>query len=198
MPDPHCQPRTDELPLLALDICEKLWARIEQHRSAIAALREEEQVLQELHRSILNARRSRRLDVTTRWRFRGAVRALKKTLTSLKPAPAPGLVRPTEALDEQVAGSLLLRLQACAQPIPPQATGPGIYFLFDDDNLSYVGKSISVMSRLVSHVGTKSFTRAAFMPCDQGELDRVERLLIDHFLPRDNADGRTLSLRNRT
>jgi hypothetical protein len=60
----------------------------------------------------------------------------------------------------------------------------GIYFLFNDDELLYIGKSTNVLARIAMHAAKSSnmkFDRAFFIPVNEKELDIVEKTLIHMF-----------------
>ena len=62
----------------------------------------------------------------------------------------------------------------------------GIYFLFKDDELVYIGQSTCVYQRIETHRGDKDFDRACYFPCPEGELTDIETVLIQGFAPRYN------------
>ena len=62
-----------------------------------------------------------------------------------------------------------------------------IYFLYDDDELTYVGQTAcNAYNRINDHKKTKMYTKAYYIPCPKSELDHLEQSLIKHFKPRDN------------
>ena len=70
--------------------------------------------------------------------------------------------------------------------IPPQLCG--VYFLFRQNEIVYIGQSINVIQRIGAHVTErkKRFDRVLYLPCPQGLLDFYERELIFQFKPRYN------------
>lgn len=73
--------------------------------------------------------------------------------------------------------------------------GSGVYFLFQGDELVYVGKSKDVSTVVARHrsrtvvygVSTfKRFNRMFVKRCSQRRLDEVERACITHFRPKYN------------
>ena len=60
-----------------------------------------------------------------------------------------------------------------------------VYKLFDkDNNLVYVGKSVSMGRRLKNHLGEKEFEYAKYLPCDNLDIcDAVENHLILKYQP---------------
>jgi hypothetical protein len=64
----------------------------------------------------------------------------------------------------------------------------GIYFLFDSDELVYVGQSVNVFARIGQHIGYKEFTHWTFINCNQHELDYLEVQYIWKFKPRLNSN----------
>lgn len=70
----------------------------------------------------------------------------------------------------------------------------GIYFLFCDDELQYIGKSKNVYSRFIAHKGNFDFDRVLIFPCpDTGEnfddknLREIEEHLIFLYSPPENT-----------
>jgi hypothetical protein len=70
----------------------------------------------------------------------------------------------------------------------------GIYFLIKNDRVAYVGKSIDIAARLLSH-RSRGFDRWHWIPCRPEELDLLERRYLDEFLPLWNADFQTAKKR---
>lgn len=64
----------------------------------------------------------------------------------------------------------------------------GIYFLFQDQELVYVGQSFSIYSRIGTHCADreKVFNRVAIILCDVSELDALETQYIFKFKPKFN------------
>jgi len=75
----------------------------------------------------------------------------------------------------------------------------GIYFLFDEDELVYVGMSDnSIHERLNAHAkSTKKFTHYAIMEIDSTKYDlkMIERHLITKHLPKYNNDMQTKKIK---
>lgn len=65
----------------------------------------------------------------------------------------------------------------------------GIYFLFLDEELVYIGQSLNVHARVGHHYrdSRKTFNRWTFIPAKREDLDRHERRLIRRFKPRLNT-----------
>jgi len=61
----------------------------------------------------------------------------------------------------------------------------GIYFLFLDKQLVYIGKTTNYPSRVMQHKD-KHFNRMRFIECDTKNLDNYERRLIKLFKPLFN------------
>jgi hypothetical protein len=64
----------------------------------------------------------------------------------------------------------------------------GIYFLFQDGELQYVGESSQVHKRIQSHVGRKVFDSFTWVkaPVDPAERRRLERCYIEKHNPKLN------------
>tara|TARA_X000001036_G_C20140235_1_gene586998 strand:- start:107 stop:472 length:366 start_codon:yes stop_codon:yes gene_type:complete len=67
----------------------------------------------------------------------------------------------------------------------------GVYFLFDGDELIYIGQTINEYQRVAGHFNDKIFDSYTFMPCLKEELNTIESVYIDHFKPKLN--GRPLT-----
>ena len=61
----------------------------------------------------------------------------------------------------------------------------GVYFLYKNDDLVYIGQSINIFNRLYSHVENgKDFDFYSFVKCDtQKEAETFERYLINKYKP---------------
>lgn len=68
---------------------------------------------------------------------------------------------------------------------PLRATS-GVYLLYKDGALIYVGQSVNVYSRIPQH-RNKDFDRAMFIPCQKAVLDAVESALIAVLCPKLNG-----------
>lgn len=68
---------------------------------------------------------------------------------------------------------------------------PGIYFLCKGDEVVYVGQSLTPQSRVISHIRTKDFDSAFFMPVPASEMNEFEAAMILHLKP--SQQGRTRS-----
>jgi hypothetical protein len=76
-------------------------------------------------------------------------------------------------------------------PLENLSTPPGIYFLCQDMEIVYIGQSIDVAYRVVTHLSeaTKVFNRVFFIPCHRSNLLAFEKKLIIHFKPKYNSEG---------
>ena len=68
-------------------------------------------------------------------------------------------------------------------------TARGIYFLFDNEELVYIGQTINLLSRLPSHAAEKIFDFVRFFQYD-GDLTSLEMALIVKFKPKYNKQAR--------
>lgn len=66
----------------------------------------------------------------------------------------------------------------------------GIYFLFQDNELVYVGQAACLDIRLLTHIseGIKQFNRFAWIPCEKENLEYLEAQYILKFLPKYNKN----------
>jgi hypothetical protein len=69
----------------------------------------------------------------------------------------------------------------------------GIYFLWHGDDIVYIGRSQSILSRLMQHMHDgKIFDAYSYISCELHEIAAKERYFIDLFMPRLNRDTATL------
>jgi hypothetical protein len=103
--------------------------------------------------------------------------------------PAASVEREIPAL---LAGLPLEELPAIHWDYPPC-----IYFLLDEGQVVYVGKTVGLVARIGQHLRPnrwdpsvrKRFQRVLYIPCSETLLDRVEGALIKILNPRDNRAG---------
>ncbi len=71
---------------------------------------------------------------------------------------------------------------------PAQLTA--VYFLFDADELVYIGQSKNMLSRIGQHIkGSKAFDSYTFIECGEDELDGLEAAYIKQYQPKLNTVG---------
>jgi hypothetical protein len=69
----------------------------------------------------------------------------------------------------------------------PLRRNSAVYFLLRDGDVIYVGQSSDVMARISRHRREgKQFDSFAYMECEPEELDRLESLYINAFVPPEN------------
>ena len=68
---------------------------------------------------------------------------------------------------------------------------PGIYILFDDEEVVYVGKSLMPFGRIGQHIKQKKMTFNSFriLKCSKEKLDYWESYLIYNLYPSYNVRG---------
>jgi len=71
----------------------------------------------------------------------------------------------------------------------------GVYFLFKNNELVYIGKSTDIIGRLKHHLRTKDFDEYSFIELESDLLDAYERILINIYKPILNKDAVTLKLK---
>lgn len=71
--------------------------------------------------------------------------------------------------------------------ISAEARRSGIYFLCKDNELLYVGQSVSVYARILAHHHEGKFNRVIFMPWPPDDLNSVEGALIRALRPPLNG-----------
>jgi hypothetical protein len=86
--------------------------------------------------------------------------------------------------------SSLLAVAAHLQNVVPLRVS-GVYFLILNNEVVYCGQSISVFSRVESHLAErlKIFDRAFYLPVPESDLDRVEGAFIQLLKPPLNGPG---------
>ena len=65
----------------------------------------------------------------------------------------------------------------------------GIYFLYDNDELVYIGETIQVLRRLQDHIyeNKKNFSKAFFIKINKEKTLKIETELIRFFKPKYNG-----------
>ena len=63
---------------------------------------------------------------------------------------------------------------------------PGVYFLFDGDELVYVGKSKNIMARIGTHIADEQKTFDSFEIFETDDYSRLEEFLIRLLKPKYN------------
>lgn len=81
----------------------------------------------------------------------------------------------------------LLRLPISSTCMTP----PGIYFLCREGKVVYVGQSVNVLGRVMTHVseGQKEFESAFFIPVAEQHLDKIEQAFMKTFRPVYNLSN---------
>lgn len=90
------------------------------------------------------------------------------------------------------AAKRLLSADIISMSVPAERVS-GIYFLIQNSEIVYIGKSVDAAGRLVSHIHGKKvkFDRLFFMRVATSKLDEVERHYISTFNPGLNRTFRT-------
>lgn len=72
-----------------------------------------------------------------------------------------------------------------------QYSGYFIYFLLQDNQVVYIGKSTSLASRIIQHVNsnTKTFDDVSVIECQQNEMDALEVKYINEYRPKYNKES---------
>jgi len=72
----------------------------------------------------------------------------------------------------------------------PLSWPPCVYFLMFKSEVIYIGQSINLPARLVSHKRSeKKFDRVLYLPIAEKGLDKTERQWIEELKPRLNLNG---------
>jgi hypothetical protein len=84
----------------------------------------------------------------------------------------------------QAAAAVPYNLEQVLQAALPAQKHSGIYFLIENMDVSYVGQSVDVFGRVSRHKRDgRTFDSFAYILCDKSELDRLEMLYIEAFVP---------------
>ena len=62
----------------------------------------------------------------------------------------------------------------------------GVYFLFKGDEIVYIGKSINIIGRVMSHTKDKDFDTWCYIPIDELEQGPIEEMAIQRYKPKYN------------
>lgn len=67
----------------------------------------------------------------------------------------------------------------------------GVYFLYQEGRVVYVGQAVNVRKRVGNHIGegVKSFDVVSFIPCRRDQLNAIERKYIALLGPKYNDCG---------
>lgn len=85
----------------------------------------------------------------------------------------------------------LSEMRASKQPL--QANGRGVYFLFNGEEVVYVGCGVNILRRIAEHSFTKTFDSWAWLPLPSVtlvDLRAVEAAYILALKPRLNGNGK--------
>lgn len=90
-----------------------------------------------------------------------------------------------EDIGEEFSLNLIVRL--AAPVVWPDHKTSAIYFLLDENEIVYIGKTTDLRSRFIQHSKTnKVFNRYFYIFCDRDNLTKTEALLIRKFNPKYN------------
>lgn len=67
----------------------------------------------------------------------------------------------------------------------------GVYVLYRNDTVIYVGQSSDIVARVPMHY-RKQYDRVEYYPCDVTDMDNMERRLIRKHQPEYNRAHKTL------
>jgi len=93
-------------------------------------------------------------------------------------------------LSDTLTGKYMLDVSEIVAKSAPFKSKCGVYFLIQDDQVVYVGQSVSVDTRVREHannkyaVNVKVFDRYAYIPCEKHQLNVLESLYIHALNPK--------------
>ena len=124
------------------------------------------------------------------WFERNRVRACKgMTMPTRLDIVAPETFRPAMTAPQSIS-----HIEGLRHIDPAYLWQPGVYFLCDETKVLYVGQSVNVQSRVMTHVrdGRKQFdhTRIFYFPVPESELRQIEAELIRMLRPKYNHNAR--------
>lgn len=61
----------------------------------------------------------------------------------------------------------------------------GVYFLFDENVVVYIGQAINILRRITEHTD-KTFTSYSYIECSIAEMNELERKYIETYSPKYN------------
>jgi hypothetical protein len=100
-----------------------------------------------------------------------------------------------EVLDS-IQNILSINLNSLDRVITPKFV-VGIYFLYDNNELVYIGKSTNIHIRINTHRKNKQFDSYSILKCCEDDLKIYERILINKYLPKYNIDMVTKKIKNK-
>lgn len=74
--------------------------------------------------------------------------------------------------------------------IPDHSYQPGVYFLCKNNEVVYVGQSVSIHGRIQSHKHNKNFDRVYLLPIPESELNQIESAFIHYLKPPLNGHNK--------
>ncbi len=86
-------------------------------------------------------------------------------------------------------------LEVHLKPIPKV----GIYFLYKNTEIVYLGKSKDIEKRIIEHIYMlkKDFDSYSYLEVGNDKIDFYERFFLNKFLPKYNKDTVTNILKNK-
>ena len=66
---------------------------------------------------------------------------------------------------------------------------PCVYFLYDNENLVYIGSTLRLHSRMDAHLKSKVFNHIFYIPIKKSKLRQVEASLIKFYKPPYNSEA---------
>ncbi|MCP9237183.1 GIY-YIG nuclease family protein [Lewinella sp. JB7] len=109
---------------------------------------------------------------------------LRKPLGAVKPFIMNPQLRQHDGIGAVIRALNSRPLQECPDEVP------GIYLLFDQDALVYIGMTMAGPSRVSEHAGKKQFTHFKYLPLPGMEatnLCAIESILISLYSPVYNS-----------
>lgn len=172
----------------------------DRYESQRAALMDTERELLELRgkrKELEEALELRRYTIAKRWAMRQTLRELRSEVLRMAPMAFPARAGGVKMLMRTRAMELADAMWKKAAPIHKSVCKPGVYALFQGNELVYIGQAVNILNRVGQHASQKDFTHVAYISAPMEQLNQLERALLDLYAPRLNRDGSTMLLRKR-
>lgn len=93
-------------------------------------------------------------------------------------------------IDERIKDCLSIEeLFSMRTLVVPIQSKPCVYFLFDEEELIYIGQSTNACARISAHTRDKKFNSITMLPVPKENLDYIELLYIQKYNPAINKKG---------
>ena len=171
--------------------------RIERHIVALEKLELEIDELSNRWNRLARLVQEHRTTVLLRWKKRKQARAARLVMQA-EATLLPRLIKKAQLTKNVDPDAIAKRLASGSWRVSKSFWSSGIYGLFQDDKLIYIGLAENLSRRIGEHLKDdhKAFNRIGCVNIPPNQLKIVERLLLDALAPELNRDSRTIAIRN--